>query len=163
MSGDRYALAGRVRSRSEARAGPGPQSERLVDSESDSEAELEVRPQRASKLYLICPGCNKEFTDMTKLRQHRAAYRAADPVCRNAANKRPRTVRRDNDSARDADDRIQQMMGNRSDSELAARDAQRPFLQPGDEVGPGDSDGPTRSRKFAQCLQNVYNQFVNNI
>jgi hypothetical protein len=90
----------RARSRSEARAGPGPQSERQVDSESDSEAELEVRPQRASKLYyLICPGCNKEFTDMTKLeiasaQPGRAAYRTADPACRNhaAANKRPRTV-----------------------------------------------------------------------
>ena len=43
----------------------------------------------------------------------------------------------DVDSARDADDLIQRMMGNGSDSGLAARDAQSPFLQPGDEVGPG--------------------------
>jgi hypothetical protein len=131
----------------------------------DSNSEADVRPQRARKLHLICPGGSKELTDMTKLRQHRAAYRTADPASSNAANKRPRTVRRDNNSARDADDRIQQMMGNRSGSELAVRDAQSPFLQPRDEVGPGDSNGLTRpwSRTFAQCLQNVYSQFVNKI
>ncbi len=94
----------------------------------DSNSEADVRLQRARKLHLICPGCNKEFTDMTKLRQHRAAYRTADPACRNAANKRPRTVRRDNNSARDADDRIQQMMGNRSDSELAVCTEFTPFM-----------------------------------
>ena len=170
MPGDRHALSGRARSRSETGADSatrnsdpgagGPESRAERNSESDSEAD--VRPQRASRLHLICPGCNKEFADMTKLRQHRAAYRTADPACRNAARKRPRTVRRDVDSARDADDLIQRMMGNGSDSGLAARDAQSPFLQPRDEVGPGDtdSDGPTLTRKFTSCLQYVYNQFA---
>ena len=170
MPGDRHALSGRARSRSETGADSatrnsdpgagGPESRAERNSESDSEAD--VRPQRASRLHLICPGCNKEFADMTKLRQHRAAYRTADPACRNAARKRPRTVRRDVDSARDADELIQRMMGNGSDSGLAARDAQSPFLQPRDEVGPGDtdSDGPTLTRKFTSCLQYVYNQFA---
>lgn len=171
MPGDRHALSGRARSRSETCADSatrnsdpgGPESRAERNSESDSEA-ADVRPQRASRLHLICPGCNKEFADMTKLRQHRAAYRTADPACRNAAQKRPRTVRRDVDSARDADDRIQRMMGNGSDSGLAARDDQSPFLQPRDEVGPGDTDSdgprPTLTRRFTECLQYVYNQFA---
>jgi hypothetical protein len=81
----------------------------------------------------------------------------ADPACRNAAHKRPRTVRRDvdSDSALDANDRIRRMMGDGSKSGLAARDAQSPFLQPIDEVGPGDHAGLTRRHKFTQCLQMV--------
>lgn len=112
-------------------------------SESDSGSEADFRPQRASKLHLLCPGCNKAFADRTKLRQHRAAYRTADPACRNAAKKRPRTVRRDVDAVRkrDAEDRLQQMMGDGSHSGLAASDAHSPFLQPSlrdaGEVGPG--------------------------
>ena len=61
--------------------------------------------------------------------------------------------------AGDADDRIRQMMGDGSDSGLAARDAQSPFLQPRHEVGPGDRDGPTRSHRFTQCLLTVYIRF----
>jgi hypothetical protein len=170
MPGDRPALAGRARSRSETRADsatritgrPSPQSElQELESagESDPGSEADVRPQRASKLHLICPGCNKQFADRTTLRQHWSAWKTADPACRNAAHKRPRTVRRDVDSARDADDRIRQMMGDGSDSGLAARDVQSPFLQPRHEVGPGDRDGPTRSHRFTQCLLIVYIRF----
>lgn len=141
---------------------------RESESLSDSDSEADFRPQRASKLHLLCPGCNKAFTDRTKLRQHRAAYRTADPACRNAAKKRPRTVRRDVDAARqrDAEDRLQQMMGDGSHSGLAASDTHSPFLQPSlrDEVlGPGARPGlppsVTRSRRFTPCLQNVYTRF----
>ena len=92
-----------------------------------------------------------------------------DPACRNAAHKRPRTVRRDSDvdSARDADDRIRRMMGGESDSGLAARDAQSPFLQPRDEVGPGPASASDRwsnsallCQRFTQCLQLVYIRFT---
>ena len=93
----------------------------------------------------------------------------ADPACRNAAHKRPRTVRRDVDSARDAGDHIRRMMGGGSDSGLAARDAQSPFLQPRDEVGPGPashgasdcrSNSARRCQRFTQCLQLVYSKFT---
>jgi hypothetical protein len=153
MSGDRHALAGRARSRSEARADsatpsrmsdlPSQSDSESAGRESDSGSEADFRPQRASlsNLHLLCPGCNKAFADRTKLRQHRAAYRTADPACRNAAKKRPQTVCRDVDAARqrDAEDRLQQMMGDGSHSGLAASDAHSPFLQPSlrDEVGPG--------------------------
>ena len=134
MPGDKLALAGRARSRSETRAtritGPGPESElpsqeleSAGESDRDSDSGSEARPQRASRLHLICPGCNKAFADPTSLRRHRSAARMVDPACRNAAHKRPRTVRRDVDSARDADDQIRRMMGDGSDSGLAARDA----------------------------------------
>ena len=170
MPGDRLALAGRARSRSETRmAGPGPLSGVLPShlesagesggesaGESDSETGSETqRPQRASKLHLICPGCNKPFSDRTSLRRHRSAWKTADPACRKAAHKRPRTVRLDVDSAQDANDRIRRMMGDGSNSGLAARDAQSPFLQPIDEVGPGARDGLTRMQKFTQCLHIV--------
>jgi hypothetical protein len=79
----------------------------------------------------------------------------------------PRTVRRDVDSARDADDRIRRMMGDGSDSGLAARDAQSPFLQPRDEVGPGPasasdrrSNSARRCQRFTQCLQLVCIRFT---
>ena len=85
-----------------------------------------------------------------------------DPACRNAAKKRPRTVRRDVDAARqrDAEDRLQQMMGDGSHSGLAASDAHSPFLQPSlrDEVGPGperDSESQVYTM-FAQCLHKVF-------
>ena len=170
MSGDRHALAGRARSRSEARADSATRMSDLrsqsdsesAGRESDSGSEADFRPQRASKLHLLCPGCNKAFADRTKLRQHRAAYRTADPACRNAAKKRPRTVRRDVDAARqrDAEDRLQQMMGDGSHSGLAASDAHSPFLQPSlrDEVGPGperDSESQVYTM-FAQCLHKVF-------
>jgi hypothetical protein len=174
MPGDRLALAGRARSRSETRmAGPGPLSGVLPShlesagesggesaGESDSETGSETqRPQRASKLHLICPGCNKPFSDRTSLRRHRSAWKTADPACRKAAHKRPRTVRLDVDSAQDANDRIRRMMGDGPNSRLASgpavRDAQSPFLQPIDEVGPGDRNGLTRRHKFTQCLQMV--------
>ena len=171
-SGDRpgLALAGRARSRSETRAisatritGPGTESDTSpsqdLESAGDSESGLEARPQRARRLHLLCPGCNKPFADPTSLRRHRSAWRTADPACRNAAHKRPRTVRRDVDSTRDADDRIRMMMGDGSDSGLAARDAQSPFLQPRDEVGPGPasasdrrSNSARRCQRFTQCL-----------
>ena len=170
MPGDRLALAGRARSRSETRmTGPGPQSGVLPShelesasagksdgqSDSDSGSDSEARPQRASKLHLICPGCNKPFSDRTTLRRHRSAWRTADPACRNAAHKRPRTVRLDVDSARDADHRIRRMMGDGSDSGLAsglaARDAddQSPFLPPRDR-------DEVWSHWFTQCLYTVY-------
>ena len=168
MSGDRHALAGRARSRSEARADSATRMSDLPsqsDSESaaDSGSEADFRPQRASKLHLLCPGCNKAFADRTKLRQHRAAYRTADPACRNAAKKRPRTVRRDVDALarqQDAEDRLQQMMVDGSHSGLAASDAHSPFLQPSlrDEVGPGperDSESQVYTM-FAQCLHKVF-------
>jgi hypothetical protein len=180
-SGDRpgLALAGRARSRSETRAisatritDPGTESDTSPsqDLESAGDSGLEARPQRASRLHLLCPGCNKPFADPTSLRRHRSAWRTADPACRNAAaHKRPRTVRRDVDSARDsdADDRIRMMMGDGSDSGLAARDAQSPFLQPRDEVGPGPasasdrrSNSARRCQRFTQCLQLVYIRFT---
>ena len=176
MPGDKLALAVRARSRSETRAtritGPGPESElpsQELESagESDRDSGSEARPQRESRLDLICPGCNKAFADRTSLRRHRSASRMADPACRNAAHKRPRTVRRDVDSARDADDHIQRMMGGGSDSGLAARDAQSPFLQPRDEVGPGPasasdrrSNSARRCQRFTQCLQMVCIRFT---
>ena len=179
-SGDRpgLALSGRARSRSETRAisatritGPGTESDTSPsqDLESAGDSGSEARPQRASRLHLLCPGCNKPFADPKTLRQHRSAWRTADPACCNAAHKRPRTVRRDVDSARDADDRIQvrRMMGDGSDSGLAASDAQSPFLQPRDEVGPGPasasdrrSNSARRCQRFTQCLQLVCIRFT---
>jgi hypothetical protein len=167
MPGGRHVPAGRTRSRSETRAAsePGPQSKlpsqaldsaRDSESESGSAGESEARPQpRSSKMHLKCPGCNKVFADRTTLRQHCSAWRTADPACRKAAHKRPRTVSLDVDSAQDANDRIRRMMGDGSNSGLAARDAQSPFLQPIDEVGPGARDGLTRMQKFTQCLHIV--------
>ena len=119
-------------------------SDSARDSDSESEAagaaDASARPQTrgASKLHLICTGCNKLFANRTSLRQHGNAWKTADPACRNAATKRPRTVRRGVDSAaaRDTDDRIQRMVGDRSNRGQAASDAQSPFrvLQPRDEV-----------------------------
>ncbi len=161
----RHVPAGRTRSRSETRAAsqPGPQSKlpsQALESASESESESgsagesEARQQsRSSKMHLKCPGCNKVFADRTNLRQHCNAWRTADPACRNAAHKRPRNVRLDVDSAQDANDRIRRMMGDRSNSGLAA--AQSPFPQPIDEVGPGDRDGLTRRHRFTQCLHIV--------
>ena len=149
MPGDGHALVRSTRTRSRSQSGPGPQSGELPRQELDSElesagesdSESEARPQRASKLHLICPGCKKQFADRSCLRRHRSSSRMADPACRNAANKRPRTVRLavDSQSARDAHDRIQRMMGDGSNRGLPARDAQSPFLQPRDEVDPADN------------------------
>lgn len=147
MPGDGHALVRSTRSRSQS--GPGPQSgehprhelDSELESAGESHSESEARPQpRASKLHLICPGCNKQFADRSCLRRHRSASRMADPACRNAANKRPLTVRLavDYQSARDAHDRIQRMMGDGSNRGLPARDAQSPFLQPRDEVDPAE-------------------------
>ena len=139
MPGDRHLLAGRLRSQSEARtdsASRNSESEPESEPHSDSESET-LRRQPASRLHLLCPGCNKPFTNSTSLHRHRSSWWMADPACRNAAHKRPRTVRRDVDAARDADDRIRRMMGDGSKGGPAAGDAQRPFLQPRDEVGPG--------------------------
>ena len=62
-----------------------------------------------------------------------------DPACRNAGLKRPRTVRV-GDSARDANDLIQRMMGDGPDSGLPPGAAPNPFLQPRDEVGDAKSE-----------------------
>ena len=113
-------------------------SARDSDSEAAGAADASARPQTrgTSKLHLICTGCNKLFANRTSLRQHGNAWKTADPACRNAATKRPRTVRRGVDSAaaRDTEDRIQRMVGDRSNRGQAASDAQSPFLQPRDEV-----------------------------
>ena len=171
MPGDRHLLAGRLRSQSEARTDSvsrNSESEPESEPHSDSESET-LRRQPASRrhLLLVCPGCNKPFTNITSLRRHRSSWWMADPACRNAAHKRPRTIRRDVDAARDADDRIRMMMGDGSDSGLAARDAQSPFLQPRDEVGPGPasasdrrSNSARRCQRFTQCLQLVCIRFT---
>ena len=132
----------------------------------DASARRRPQTRSASKLHLICQGCNKSFANKQSLRRHWNAWKTADPACRNAATKRPRTVRRGVDSAaaRDTDDRIQQMVGDRSNRGQAASDAQSPFLQPRDEVlGPGDRDGPPRSLRFTQCLHTVCTKFVTSL
>ena len=126
----------------DSESGGNSDSDWARDSEADSEAAGAAdasarRPQTrgASKLHLICTGCNKLFANRTSLRQHWNAWKTADPACRNAATKRPRTGGRvDSAAARDTDDRIQQMVGDRSNRGQAASDAQSPFLQPRDEV-----------------------------
>ena len=127
----------------DSESGGNSDSDWARDSEADSEAAGAAdasarRPQTrgASKLHLICTGCNKLFANRTSLRQHWSAWTTADPACRNAATKRPRTVRRGvvSAAAQDTDDRIQRMVGDQSNRGQAASDAQRPFLQPRDEV-----------------------------
>ena len=102
----------------------------------DASARRRPQTRSASKLHLICQGFNKSFANKQSLRRHWNAWKTADPACRNAATKRPRTVRRGVDSAaaQDTDDRIQRMVGDQSNRGQAANDAQRPFLQPRDEV-----------------------------
>ena len=132
----------------------------------DASARRRPQTRSASKLHLICQGCNKSFATKQSLRRHWNAWKAADPACRNAATKRARTGRVDSAAARDTDDRIQQMVGDRSNRGQAASDAQSPFLQPRDEVlGPGNRDGhgPTRSRRFTQCLHTVCTKFVTSL
>ena len=167
MPGDRHLLAGRLRSQSEARTDSvsrNSESEPESEPHSDSESET-LRRQPASRrhLLLVCPGCNKPFTNITSLRRHRSSWWMADSACRNAAHKRPRTIRRDVDAARDADDRIRRMMGDGSKGGPAAGDAQRPFLQPRDEVGPGNRDCLTWSHRFTQCLQRVFIRFASSM
>ena len=85
-----------------------------------------------------------------------------DPACRNAGLKRPRTVRV-GDSARDANDLIQRMMGDGPDSGLPPGAAPNPFLQPRDEVGDAKSElrsWPGIYEQFAICLHLVYIQFT---
>ena len=157
----------------DSESGGSSDSDWARDSEADSEAAGAAdasarRPQTrgASKLHLICTGCNKLFANRTSLRQHWSAWTTADPACRNAATKRPRTVRRGvvSAAAQDTDDRIQRMVGDQSNRGQAASDAQSPFLQPRDEVlGPGDRDGPTRSHRFTQCLHTVCTKFVTSL
>ena len=151
----------------DSESGGNSDSDSARDSEADSEAAGAAdasarRPQTrgASKLLLICTGCNKLFANRTSLRQHWNAWRTADPACRNAATKRPRTVRRGvvSAAAQDTDDRIQRMVGDQSNRGQAASDAQSPFLQPRDEVL-----GPTRSHRFTQCLHTVCTKFVTSL
>ena len=126
----------------DSESGGNSDSDWARDSEADSEAagaaDASARRQTriASKLHLICTGCNKLFANRTSLRQHWNAWKTADPACSKAATKRPRTVRRGvvSAAAQDTDDRIQRMVGDQSNRGQAANDAQRPFLQPRDEV-----------------------------
>ena len=100
----------------------------------DASARRRPQTRSASKLHLICQGCNKSFATKQSLRRHWSAWKTADPACRNAATKRPRTGRVDSAAAQDTDDRIQRMVGDQSNRGQAASDAQSPFLQPRDEV-----------------------------
>ena len=122
----------------DSESGGNSDSDSARDSEAAGAADASARPQTrsASKLHLICTGCNKLFANRTSLRQHWNAWRTADPACKNAATKRTLTVRRCvvSAAAQDTDDRIQRMVGDQSNRGQAASDAQRPFLQPRDEV-----------------------------
>ena len=147
----------------DSESGGNSDSDSARDSEAAGAADASARrrPQTrsASKLHLICQGCNKSFANKQSLRRHWNAWKTADPACRNAATKRPRTGGRvDSAAARDTDDRIQQMVGDRSNRGQAASDAQSPFLQPRDEVL-----GPTRIHRFTQCLHTVYTMFVTSL
>ena len=135
MPGDRTDSGRKLQVDSES--GGNSDSDSARDSEAAGAADASVRPQTrsASKLHLICQGCNKSFANKQSLRRHWNAWKTADPACRNAATKMPRTGGRvDSAAARDTDDRIQQMVGDRSNRGQAASDAQSPFLQPRDEV-----------------------------
>ena len=124
------------------------------------DASVRLQTRSASKLHLICTGGNKSFANRISLRMHWNAWKTADPACRNAATKRPRTVRRGvvSAAAQDTDDRIQRMVGDQSNRGQAASDAQSPFLQPRDEVL-----GPTRIHRFTQCLHTVCTKFVTSL
>ena len=159
----------------DSESGGNSDSDSARDSEAAGAADASARrrPQTrsASKLHLICQGCNKSFANKQSLRRHWNAWKTADPACRNAATKRPRTGGRvDSAAARDTDDRIQQMVGDRSNRGQAASDAQSPFLQPRDEVlGPARVTVPVRLGftglynvciLFATGLQQVCNKFA---
>ena len=154
----------------DSESGGNSDSDWARDSEADSEAAGAAdasarRPQTrgASKLHLICTGCNKLFANRTTLRQHWSAWRTADPACRNAATKRPQTVRRCvvSAAAQDTEDRIQRMVGDQSNRGQAASDAQSPFLQPRDEVlGPARVTVTVRLGFTGLGLHNVYIRFA---
>ena len=170
MPRDGHLPAGRARGRSESQvnsaarnSGSNPQSESRADSESlsdsDSESDTSLSP-RPGRVHQQCPGCNKSFASISSLRRHRNSWRMSDAACRNAGLKRPRTVRV-GDSARDANDLIQRMMGDGPNSGLPTGAAPDPFLQPRDEVG--DAKSELRSwiyEYFAICLHPVYIQFT---
>ena len=172
MPQDRHPHVGRARSLSEADSAnsggcsPQSESESGARAESDSDSESEARrPQGAGRVLLLCPGCNKSFDNISSLRRHRNSYWMTDPTCRVAGSrsKRPRRVRvHDSESAQDAIDRINEMMGDGTDRGVPPGAALNPCLQPRDEVG--DSDVTSRPKvtvytEFATCLHIVYTTF----
>jgi hypothetical protein len=140
MPGDRTDSGRKLQVDSESSGNSDSDSARDSASEAAGAADAShgARPQTrsASKLHwhLTCQGCNKSFANKQSLRRHWNAWKTADPACRNAATKRPRTGRVDSAAARDTYDRIQRMVDDRSNRGQAASDAQSPFLQPRDEV-----------------------------
>ena len=127
-------------------------------SNSDSETDHD-RQQPSGRVHLLCPGCNKSFTNISSLRRHRNSRWL--PFCRAAASalKRPRIVRvYDSESAQDAIDRINEMMGDGTNRGVPPRAALNPYLQPRDEVG-GVQSQPKVYTQFATGLHAVYTTF----
>ena len=131
-------------------------------SDSDSETDHD-RPQRSGRMLLLCPGCNKPFTNISSLRRHRNSWRL--PACRDAASasKRPRKVRV-GDSTQDAYDRINEMMGDVTNRGVPPGSALNPCLPPRDEVGDSDLQSlPKVYTKFATCLHIVCTTFASGL
>lgn len=163
MQRNRHCPAGRAaKSLSRAAGGFRP----LSDSESESGARAESdsasetgRPQLTSRVHLLCPGCNKSFDNISSLRRHRNSWWMSDPSCRAAGSqsKRPRKVRvPDSESAQDAIDRINEMMGDVADRGVPPGATLNPCLQPRDEVR--DSDVPqcrSHGQRIIHSLQYV--------
>lgn len=143
MPRDGHSAAGRARSLSESRVDSAARNSGSEPQPADSDSGAEARgsdsesdtgrPQGPGRVHQACPGCNKSFASISSLRRHRNSFWMTDPACRNAGLKRPRTVRV-GDSARDARDLIQQMVGDAADSGLPPGAAPDPFVQPRDEV-----------------------------
>ena len=101
----------------------------------------------------------ESFTNISSLRRHRNSRWL--PFCRAAASalKRPRIVRvYDSESAQDAIDRINEMMGDGTNRGVPPRAALNPYLQPRDEVG-GVQSQPKLYTQFTTSLHTVYTTF----
>lgn len=102
-----------------ARSQRGPDKRPGRDSESESESDPgsdgpRAGPGRRQQWNILCPGCGKPFRDASCLRKHRNSRWLVNALCREAGNKRPRTVVRaaaGSDSEPDAmDDPIDRIM-----------------------------------------------------
>ncbi len=163
MQRNRHSPAGRAKSLSRADSaksgGCSPQSESESGARAESDSASETsRPQLTGRVHLLCPGCNKSFDNISSLRRHRNSWWMTDPSCHAAGSesKRPRKVRvPDSESAQDAIDRINEMMGDVTDRGVPPGAALNPCLQPRDEVRDSDVPHCSHGKRIIHSLQYV--------